>query len=656
MRHKLCLVFLLLLGLAVSGFAQINEGFDGPDFPPTGWAVSGVTLVGTAVTAPHSGSYCVRFNNNGDFIRTPLIPNPGVLTYYHKKGTGNYQFFVQWSTSPTGPWNNFAGYPIFAGNGWTLQTLDASALSNVYIRWTPQNTPPPGKIFYIDTIGVTSTGYVTSPTDMFRTIATGNWDNITIWESSADGINWYPATLKPTSAASMVYLNHNVNLTMNESCGNLTFNMGGSVTFFNFILNITGVITNRPVFYYNGSGYPSNTTIISNSSVTFPNPTYLPGQLNILDINSGANTVVIPNDIILNNLTFTSGSFFFNGHKITYNDDALLNNHYIAFSSANAVVTNLSVSFSPTNNVYHNTITGIDYYSINGTWSVTGNYTNTVNIHFTYPESESSASVVGVWYRPYGSPPGTPWTLYSTGLTMDNGDTRTVVIYGVPASMFDMGALDWTIFDVDPTVPVQLSSFTATVNQQYFVVLNWITQSETETQGFNLYRNNIPVSNTSQQINPIMIQATNTSLEQRYSFTDIDAEPGNWYYWLQSVNMNGVSQFFGPIFITVTDGTGSPIVPDLTSLSPVYPNPFNSVRATLTGSYSLAKAEYVKVAIFNLRGQEVRTLSSGSHNAGNYPLSWDGRDNDGKACTTGIYYLRMSTENYATTRKLMLIK
>jgi len=103
--------------------------------------------------------------------------------------------------------------------------------------------------------------------------------------------------------------------------------------------------------------------------------------------------------------------------------------------------------------------------------------------------------------------------------------------------------------EVPPTVPVELSSFTAVVTGGY-VKLNWVTQTETGMLGYRVYRNNSDNQETAMMITPIMIPATNTSSTQTYTFEDMEVENGTYWYWLESVDYN-TSNFHGPTTVIV---------------------------------------------------------------------------------------------------------
>jgi flagellar hook assembly protein FlgD len=52
----------------------------------------------------------------------------------------------------------------------------------------------------------------------------------------------------------------------------------------------------------------------------------------------------------------------------------------------------------------------------------------------------------------------------------------------------------------------------------------------------------------------------------------------------------------------------------------------------------------------------VRTLVSGVRSAGRYVAQWDGRNDAGAPVGSGVYFYRMTTPGFASTRKMLLLK
>jgi hypothetical protein len=84
-----------------------------------------------------------------------------------------------------------------------------------------------------------------------------------------------------------------------------------------------------------------------------------------------------------------------------------------------------------------------------------------------------------------------------------------------------------------------------------------------------------------------------------------------------------------------------------------YPNPFNP---TTTIEYSLPERGHVKIEIFNLLGQKVRTLIDEPKTAGNYEVIWDGKDDNGSEVASGVYLCKLQVRDKSQTKKMLLIK
>jgi hypothetical protein len=93
-------------------------------------------------------------------------------------------------------------------------------------------------------------------------------------------------------------------------------------------------------------------------------------------------------------------------------------------------------------------------------------------------------------------------------------------------------------------------------------------------------------------------------------------------------------------------------VPSVTRLDAAVPSPFRE-RTTL--GFALARPGDVELAVFSVDGRRVRTLVSGSRDAGEYHVVWDGRDDGSQPAAAGIYYLRLITPQGRFNRRLTLL-
>ena len=94
-------------------------------------------------------------------------------------------------------------------------------------------------------------------------------------------------------------------------------------------------------------------------------------------------------------------------------------------------------------------------------------------------------------------------------------------------------------------------------------------------------------------------------------------------------------------------------LPALSGLAPNYPNPFNAGTRLV---YRLADPGPVRLDIFNVLGQRVRTLVDEFQNAGSYQVHWDAHDQGGTRAGAGVYLTRLQYPGGEQTRRLLLLK
>jgi len=206
---------------------------------------------------------------------------------------------------------------------------------------------------------------------------------------------------------------------------------------------------------------------------------------------------------------------------------------------------------------------------------------------------------------------------------------------------------------VDSSLPVTLTSFTATAGDGK-VTLRWITESEIENLGFNIYRStnsNPPAGGQFLIINDELIPgAGNSSSRHEYEYLDKDVTNGVTYcYKLEDVDYSGNTELHGPVSATPMKKAA----PSEFCLYPNYPNPFNPVTAI---SYDLPEEGYVELSVYNMRGEKVATLLKGNQEAGSYRMNWDGTSQSGEIVASGIYFLRIVSGSYSRTNKMIFIR
>ena len=90
-----------------------------------------------------------------------------------------------------------------------------------------------------------------------------------------------------------------------------------------------------------------------------------------------------------------------------------------------------------------------------------------------------------------------------------------------------------------------------------------------------------------------------------------------------------------------------------------YPNPFGISESRNLGttiSYEISKDANVSVEIYNIKGQKVKTLLSNFQKRGKHFVVWNGKDENNKNISSGVYFYKINTGNNSTIKKILLLK
>lgn len=187
-------------------------------------------------------------------------------------------------------------------------------------------------------------------------------------------------------------------------------------------------------------------------------------------------------------------------------------------------------------------------------------------------------------------------------------------------------------------LPVELSSFSAKVSGK-IVKLFWRTETEVNNFGFNIERK---TSSGSDWVKIGFVAGSgNSNTPKEYTFSDARVSSGKYYYRLKQLDNDGSFSYSSKVSVDLGQTNQFDIDQN-------FPNPFNP---TTSIKFIIPEAVYVRLVVFNLVGQEVKTLVNGIMEAGEHIVDFDGTD-----LNSGIYIYQLEAGSFRKVMKMTLIK
>jgi hypothetical protein len=200
-------------------------------------------------------------------------------------------------------------------------------------------------------------------------------------------------------------------------------------------------------------------------------------------------------------------------------------------------------------------------------------------------------------------------------------------------------------------LPVELTSFSAK-EEKGKVVLNWSTATEVNNYGFEVERSLVTGHQSLGNWEKIgFVNGNgNSSSQKEYSFVDDNSIAGNLQYRLKQIDTDGGYKYYSQIAkvnFSVTGVTENQI-PEEYALMQNYPNPFNPATVI---KYQIPEESHVTLKVYNIIGQTAATLVDKTQTAGRYNVEFNGEN-----LSAGIYFYKLSTDNFTSVKKMILTK
>ena len=153
-----------------------------------------------------------------------------------------------------------------------------------------------------------------------------------------------------------------------------------------------------------------------------------------------------------------------------------------------------------------------------------------------------------------------------------------------------------------------------------------------------------------------------------YTLADGASLPDNVSFYFTVVNIPGTSlnpellnvvcsypDADNPVAVNtaVASADESSLLPSEYALFQNYPNPFNPSTQI---SFDIPKSEFVTLRVYNLLGQDVKTLINQSMVPGRYTVEWNGNDMLNSDVASGVYFYELRGESFISRKKMLLIR
>jgi hypothetical protein len=226
-----------------------------------------------------------------------------------------------------------------------------------------------------------------------------------------------------------------------------------------------------------------------------------------------------------------------------------------------------------------------------------------------------------------------------------------------------VGSINRSQGDHDIQLPVQLTFFTASAGDNQ-VTLRWRTESEINNRGFIIKRSQEKEGAYSEIASykncDALKGAQNSSQRIDYAYTDYYVFNNNQYWYkLFDVDHNGIQTEQAVISATpeISDREKSlssdANVPVKYRLMQNVPNPFNPATVI---QFDIPEDTFISLTVYDILGRKIKSLITERLPAGSYFIHWDGTNEEGYKVPSGVYFCILSSNQYFSSKKMILAR
>ena len=228
----------------------------------------------------------------------------------------------------------------------------------------------------------------------------------------------------------------------------------------------------------------------------------------------------------------------------------------------------------------------------------------------------------------------------STGNVNQSSTFRVIAVnYNIHLTFFSEEYNGYSVDNVPPGVPNGLNA----VWEDSQVYISWNPSIDEDFQYYDIEKDTDASFYNAQ-----------TFYTSDNFFLDQNVDEGSTYYYrVRSIDDAGNQSEFSETVQMSTLSNENSMMADQFMLHQNYPNPFNPIT---TLRYDLPEDSFVKVSVYDMSGNQVRTLVNEAKSAGFRSVQWNATNNQGQPVSAGVYIYSIEAENFIDTRKMILLK
>lgn len=448
-------------------------------------------------------------------------------------------------------------------------------------------------------ITISSNGVLTSTSGSTQTISlAGNFtNNGTFTQGTNNTVTFTGSSNRSVSGSNIVFYN----LTINKSGG----------------LNITSNITvNNTLTLTAGLLYTTNDTLTVNGDISVTSP-------------SATKMIVLDDGTNLGRLKLKTAS---NKSYVYPVGDTRSTDEYspITVDLTSGANSSAYIAINLKNQKDPNNPSSINYLNRYWTATPTALTSFAYDITINYLNADVTGTESLIYFAKYDAG---VWTLLGQPNTSTNAFTTAGLTSFSTFTGGESGAL-----------PVQLQSLYYTVSGRN-ATINWKTASENNNKGFEVMRASVNKNGSSENYSTLgFVNGNGTTSESKsYSFTDKNLNTGKYKYRLKQTDNNGNFEYYD-LNGFVEIGT-----PNKYAVSQNYPNPFNP---TTKIDFELPADSKISLVVYDISGREVAKLLNNEFRTAGYHTA----EFSGSKISSGIYFYRLTSDNFSITKKMTLVK